>query len=157
MSIGRKLATHSRADRVHCVQTLHNACTIRIAIKLSVNLKLHMARLSMPSILTTYSFRLAYVWRTIFSLKWTKWRNEIIMFDCYLSAVKQTKFHVEVTMPAQSNKPPFQTEHSKSPNIPSLLTFNASFTIKELSSSTTEHSKSAELWNRHIITFPSID
>ena len=63
----------------------------------------------------------------------------------YLSMVKQTKFHVEVTNPAQSNKSPFQIEHSRSPNIPSLLTDKESLTNKETSSSTTEQKKSAKL------------
>ena len=82
---------------------------------------------------------------SIFSSRWT---NKIIIFGWYLSTVKQTKFHVEVTNPAHRSISPFQIEHSRSPNIPSLLTCKVSFIKVWPSSSTIEQSKSAELWNK---------
>ena len=64
---------------------------------------------------------------------------------CYLSTVKHTKFHVDVTNPAQRSISPFQIEHSKNPNIPSFLMEKMSVTVKDLNSSVNEQSKSAEL------------
>ena len=64
----------------------------------------------------------------------------------YLSTVRQTKFHVEVTIPVQNNMSPFQTEHSKSPNIPLAFVWNEFFMVREVNSIIVADSKSAKLW-----------
>ena len=63
----------------------------------------------------------------------------------YLSTVKQTKFQVEVSMPAHRKEAPFQTEHSRSPSIPSVLVWPWSFILRDISNNIIEQNKSAKL------------
>ena len=64
----------------------------------------------------------------------------------YLSTVKQTKFQVEVSMPAHRKEAPFQTDHSRTPNIPSVLVYPWSLILRDISSNIIEQNKSAELY-----------
>ena len=63
----------------------------------------------------------------------------------YLSTVKQTRFNVDVNITAHSKASPFQTEHLRCPNIPSVLVWPWSLILRDISNNINEQNKSAKL------------